>query len=598
MTDIRLIRNFAIIAHIDHGKSTLADRLLEYTRTLSEKELREQVLDTMDLERERGITIKSHAIRMQYQLNGKIYTLNLIDTPGHVDFTYEVSRALAACEGALLLVDASQGVEAQTVSNLYLALEQNLEIIPVVNKIDLPHARPEEVAEEVVQLLGCKPEEIIFASGRTGEGVDRILQAIVERIPPPAGSSSAPLQALIFDSRYDTYAGVVMYVRVFNGRIRRGMRIRLMHADVEYTVEEVGILRLKHYPVEELTAGMVGYVTASIREPAHVRVGDTITDADNPCREPVAGFKPLKPYVFAGIYPASGEEYHELREALEKLRLNDPAIQFEPESSPALGLGFRVGFLGMLHMEIVQERLAREFGIDVIITIPTVSYRVKLKTGEIKEVRTPAEFPNPGVIEYIEEPVVHAQIITPAEYVGALLELCMSRRGKLLSEMYLSPTRVQLEFELPLAEIVFDFYDKLKSVSRGYASFDYQVSGYRKSDLVKLDILINRKPVDALSFLVHRSRAYEFGKKVCRKLKETIPRQLFEVAIQAAIGSRVIARETIKPLRKDVTAKCYGGDVTRKRKLLEKQKEGKKRLKQIGKVQIPQEAFLAVLKAE
>lgn len=598
MSGQRFIRNFAIIAHIDHGKSTLADRLLEITRTLTERELREQVLDTMDLERERGITIKSHAIRMQYEWKGQVYTLNLIDTPGHVDFTYEVSRALAACEGALLLVDASQGIEAQTVSNLYLALEQNLEIIPVVNKIDLPHARPEETAEQIMQLLGCSREEILFASGRTGEGVESILQAIIERIPPPSGSVDAPLRALIFDSRYDPYLGVIMYVRILDGKVRRGMRIRLMHAGVEYTVEEVGVLRLRHYPLEELSAGMVGYITASIREPRHVRVGDTVTDAEHPASEPISGFKPVKPYVFAGFYPSTGENFQDLREALEKLQLNDPAIQFEPETSPALGPGFRVGFLGLLHMEIVQERLAREFGIEVVVTIPTVSYRVAMKSGEVREIRSPAEFPNPGLVAYVEEPFVHAQIVTPAEYVGGLLELCMSRRARLLSQQYLTPERVQLELEMPLVEILFDFYDKLKSVSRGYASFDYQVIGYRKSDLVKLDILLNGKPVDALSFLVHRSKAYEFGKKVCRKLKETIPRQLFEVAIQAAIGGRVIARETIKPLRKDVTAKCYGGDVTRKRKLLEKQKEGKKRLKQIGKVQVPQEAFLAVLRAE
>ncbi len=595
--ELARIRNFAIIAHIDHGKSTLADRLLERTRTLSERELRDQVLDTMDLERERGITIKSHAIRMTYEVDGERYTLNLIDTPGHVDFTYEVSRALAACEGALLVVDASQGIEAQTVSNLYLALEQDLEIIPVVNKIDLPHARPEEVSRQIVQLLGCSPEEIVYVSARTGEGVDRLLRAIVERIPPPVGDVGAPLKALIFDSRYDTYRGVIMYVRVMDGEVRPGMRIRLMHAGEEYTVEEVGVLRLRHYPLEALRSGMVGYVMAGIREPRHVRVGDTVTDAENPAGEAIRGFRPAKPFVFAGFYPASGENYQALREALDKLRLNDPAIVYEPESSPALGLGFRVGFLGLLHMEIVQERLAREFGVEVVVTVPTVSYRVKMKTGEVREVRTPSEFPNPGLIEEVAEPYVHAQILTPSEYVGGLLELCMKRRGRLLNQVYLTPERVQLEVELPLAEILFDFYDRLKSVSRGYASFDYQVVGYKASDLVKLDILLNGKPVDALSFLVHRSRAYEVGRRICRKLKETIPRQLFEVAIQAAIGSRVIARETLKPLRKDVTAKCYGGDVTRKRKLLEKQKEGKKRLKQIGKVQVPQEAFLAVMRA-
>ncbi len=595
---MKYIRNFSIIAHIDHGKSTLADRLLEKTKTLSERELREQVLDTMDLERERGITIKSHAVRMQYEYNGEIYTLNLIDTPGHVDFSYEVSRALAACEGALLVVDASQGIEAQTVSNLYAALEQDLEIIPVINKIDLPHARPEEVAEQIKNLIGCSDDEIIFVSAATGEGVDKLLTAIVERIPPPQGDPYKPLQALIFDSRYDTYRGIISYIRVFNGTIKKGDKVILMHAGGEYTVEEVGFLRLQHFPVEQLSAGMVGYVIAGIKEPGKVQVGDTLTGLDNPADEPIKGFKPAKPMVFAGIYPSDSDQYEDLREALEKLKLNDAALTFEPEVSPALGFGFRVGFLGLLHMEIVQERLEREFGISVIITVPNVSYKVYLRSGEVREINSPAEYPDPALVDKIEEPFVEAQIITPAEYVGSIMELCLSRRGKLLNQVYLSTERVELDFELPLAEILFDFFDKLKSVSRGYASFDYKLIGYKKSDLVKLNILLNGKPVDALSFLVHRSRAYEFGKRICRKLKDLIPRQLFEVAIQAAIGSKVIARETIKPLRKNVTAKCYGGDVTRKRKLLEKQKEGKKRMKQIGKVQVPQEAFLAVMKMD
>ncbi len=595
---MKFIRNFSIIAHIDHGKSTLADRLLERTRTLSERELREQVLDTMDLERERGITIKSHAVRMQYEHQGQVYTLNLIDTPGHVDFSYEVSRALAACEGALLLVDATQGIEAQTVSNLFAALEQNLEIIPVVNKIDLPHARPEEVAEQLKSLIGCSDDEILFVSAHTGEGIDQLLEAIVERIPPPEGDPDAPLQALIFDSRYDTYRGIISYVRVFNGVIQKGDKIRFMHGGGEFQVEEVGFLRLQHYPTQELSAGEVGYVIAGVKEPGQVQVGDTITHAERPASEPVEGFQPAKPMVFAGVYPADSEQYEDLREALEKLRLNDAALTFEPEVSPALGFGFRVGFLGLLHMEIIQERLAREFGIEVILTVPNVSYRVHLRDGSVKEIHNPSEFPDPALVDYIEEPYVEAQIITPAEYVGAIMELCMSRRGKLKNQVYLSTDRVELDFELPLSEILFDFFDKLKSVSRGYASFDYRIIGYKKSDLVKLDSLLNGQPVVALSCLVHRSRAYEFGKRICRKLKELIPRQLFEVAIQAAIGSKVIARETIKPLRKNVTAKCYGGDVTRKRKLLEKQKEGKKRMKQIGKVQVPQEAFLAVMKME
>lgn len=593
----KFIRNFCIIAHIDHGKSTLADRLLELTRAVPESLLREQTLDTMDLERERGITIKSHAVQMTYEYRGNTYILNLIDTPGHVDFSYEVSRALAACEGAILLVDATQGPEAQTLSHLYKALEQNLEIIPVVNKIDLPQARPDLVANELKNLLGCKDDEILFVSAKTGEGVSRLLEAIVERIPPPTGNPEGPLRALVFDSRYDQYKGVVAYVRVVDGVLRNGMRIRFMHMKGEFTVEEVGVLKLREVPQPALTTGMVGYVYAGVKNIEEVRVGDTITDATNPAPQPIEGFHAVKPMVFAGIYPADSEEFENLREALYKLKLNDASLVFEPESSPALGAGFRVGCLGALHLEIVQERLSREFGVEVITTVPNVPYRVVLRTGETIEIHTPAQMPDPARIQHIEEPFVRAQIITPTQYLGAVIELCIDRRGTLVSQNFLSPERVELVFEMPLAEIIFDFHDKLKSLSRGYASMDYEHMGFRKSDLVKLDILLNSKPVDALTFMVHRSRAYQTGKRICQILKETIPRQLFEVAIQAAIGSRVIARETIKPLRKDVTAKCYGGDVTRKRKLLEKQKEGKKRLKQIGRVEVPQEAFLAVLKA-
>ncbi len=592
------IRNFCIIAHIDHGKSTLADRLLQVTNTISERELTDQVLDDMDLERERGITIKSHAIQMDYIYNGEHYILNLIDTPGHVDFSYEVSRAIASCEGALLIVDASQGIQAQTISNLYLALEHDLEIIPVINKIDLPAANPELVADQIVDLLGCRREEILYASGKTGQGVDKILEAIVLRIPPPQGDPDAPLQALIFDSVFDSYRGIKAYFKVENGKIRKGDKVKFMATGKEYEADEIGILKLHPVPKDEISTGNVGYIISGIKKASEVKVGDTITHVDNPAPEPIKGFEHVKPMVFAGIYPVDTEEYEDLRDALEKLQLNDASLTFEPESSAALGFGFRCGFLGMLHMEIVQERLEREFDMTVITTVPNVSYHAYLrkdpKTPVI--VNNPSQFPDPSKLDRIEEPFIRAQIITKSEYIGAIMNLCIEKRGVMKNQSYLTTDRVELVFEMPLAEIVFDFYDRLKTISRGYASFDYHPIGYQPSDLVKLDILLNGDPVDALSALIHRSKAYELGKKICEKLKELLPRQQFEIAIQAAIGSKVIARETVKALRKDVTAKCYGGDITRKRKLLEKQKEGKKRMRQIGSVEVPQQAFLAVLK--
>ena len=599
MTDPTKIRNFSIIAHIDHGKSTLADRLLELTGTLRREQMVEQVLDNMDLERERGITIKAHAITMSYHAaDGEEYILNLIDTPGHVDFSYEVSRSLAACEGALLVVDASQGVEAQTLSNLYLAFENDLTIVPVINKIDLPVARVDAVKEQLMELLGVDENEILLVSAKTGQGAREVLEAIVRRIPPPSGSSDAPLRALVFDSVFNSYRGAVAYVRVVDGSIGAGDRIRFFSTGKEFEVDEVGVLRLGQHPRKRLFAGEVGYVIAGIKEVADTRVGDTITHADRPAAEPLPGFREAKPMVFSGLFPAQSEAYEDLRAALEKLRLNDAALTFEPESSLALGFGFRCGFLGLLHMEIVQERLEREFDLDLVTTVPNVKYRVWTKRGEMLEVDNPAKLPPPGDIERIEEPFVSAVIIVPTEYVGAVMQLAQDRRGVYLNTNYLEPTRAELHYELPLAEIIFDFYDKLKSVTRGYGSLDYEFKGYRASDLQKLDILINGEPVDALSVIVHRDKAYEYGRKVCQKLRELIPRQLFQVAIQAAIGSRVIARETISPLRKNVTAKCYGGDITRKRKLLEKQKEGKKRMKQFGRVEIPQEAFLAVLKID
>ncbi|NOX89702.1 MAG: elongation factor 4 [Calditrichaeota bacterium] len=590
------IRNFCIIAHIDHGKSTLADRMLEYTHTITEREQKDQVLDDMDLERERGITIKSHAIRMQYKANdGKSYTLNLIDTPGHVDFTYEVSRSLAACEGALLLVDAAQGIEAQTISNLYLAIENDLQIIPVINKIDLPSAQVDVVKKQLIDLIGCAEDEILLASAKTGVGVAEILEAIVERIPPPSGDENAPLQALIFDSVFDNYRGAISYIRIFNGMLRKNDAIRFFNTGRNYQAEEIGVLRLKREPVKELHAGEVGYLISGAKNVKDIRVGDTVTHVKHGAAEPLPGYKDIKPMVFSGIYPIDSDDFENLRDALDKLALNDSALIYEPETSKALGFGFRCGFLGLLHMEIVQERLEREYNLSIINTVPNVVYRVFLKNGEIVEIHTPTDLPNLAEIERIEEPYISAQIITPAEYIGNVMKLSQEKRAVFKATSYLDPTRVDLTFLFPLSEVIFDFYDKLKSVSRGYASFDYELDGYRESQLVKLDILINGDPIDALSTIVHAEKAYEMGQRLCRHLKQLIPRQLFEVIIQAAIGSKVIARQTVKPLRKNVTAKCYGGDITRKRKLLEKQKEGKKRMKQVGRVDIPQEAFLAVL---
>ncbi|HNO90424.1 MAG TPA: translation elongation factor 4 [bacterium] len=591
------IRNFCIVAHIDHGKSTLADRLLEYTKTISKRDMEAQVLDNMDLEKERGITIKAHAIRMEYKArNGQTYVLNLIDTPGHVDFSYEVSRSLAACEGAILVVDASQGIEAQTISNLYLAIDAGLQIVPVVNKIDLPSAQPEETCKEIIDLIGCKREDIVLASAKAGIGIEDILEKVVESIPAPVGDPTKPLQALIFDSVFDPFRGAIAYVRVFQGELVTGTHMKFFSNDCRYDADEIGYLRMDKIKADKISVGEVGYVVGNVREITHIRVGDTVTDAGNPAPAALEGYKDIKPMVFSGIYPTVSEDFEELRTSLEKLKLNDSSLIYEPESSTALGFGFRCGFLGLLHMEIVQERLQREFNISMITTVPSVRYQVYKTNGEVIEVSNPSMMPSPGIIDHIEEPYIKAQIITPTEYIGNIMSVAMERRGVYRNTNYISPTRVDLTFEFPLAEIVFDFYDKLKSCTKGYASFDYEYIGYKEGELVKLDILINSDPVDAFSGIIHRDKAYEFGRKMCEKLKELIPRQMFEVVIQAAIGSKIIARDQIRAMRKDVTAKCYGGDISRKRKLLERQKEGKKRMKQVGKVEIPQEAFLAVLK--
>ena len=592
------IRNFCIIAHIDHGKSTLADRLLEHTQTVTERESQNQLLDNMDLERERGITIKSHAIQMEFPYNNNNYRLNLIDTPGHVDFSYEVSRSIAACEGALLIVDAAQGIQAQTISNLYLALENNLEIIPVLNKIDLPSANPEEVKDQIIDLIGCKTEEIIPASAKTGIGIQEILEAIVDRVSPPEGDEKEPLQALIFDSVFNPFRGIEAYFKVVNGTIRKGDKVKFFATEKEYFADEIGALKLDQEPRKEIKAGDVGYIISGIKVANEVKVGDTITHTDAPCDNPIEGFEDVKPMVFAGIYPVDTEDYEELRTSMEKLQLNDASLTFEPESSAALGFGFRCGFLGMLHMEIIQERLEREFNMTVITTVPNVSYFSYSKKGEKLLVNNPSDLPDPSVIEKVEEPYISAQIITKSEYIGSIITLCIEKRGVLKNQVYLSTDRVELSFELPLAEIVFDFYDRLKTISRGYASFDYQPIGYQQSNLVKMDILLNGDQVDALSALIHRDNAHSIGKKICVKLRQLIPRQQFDIAIQAAIGSKIISRETVKALRKDVTAKCYGGDISRKRKLLEKQKKGKKRMRQVGNVEIPQSAFMAVLKLD
>ena len=592
------IRNFCIIAHIDHGKSTLADRLLMATHTLSERDFKDQVLDTMDLERERGITIKSHAIQMEYELDGQNYILNLIDTPGHVDFSYEVSRSIAACEGALLVIDATQGIQAQTISNLYLALEHNLEIISVMNKMDMPSAMPEEVKDQIVDLIGCKREDIIEASGKTGMGVERILNEIVQKIPPPLGDPDAPLQALIFDSVFNSYRGIFSYFKIFNGTLQTSDYVKFVATGREYYAEEIGVLKLGTEPRNTLSAGNVGYIISGIKTSREVKVGDTITHVERPCSKAIEGFEDVKPMVFAGIYPVDADEYEELRASMEKLQLNDASLVFEPESSAALGFGFRCGFLGLLHMEIIQERLDREFDMDVITTVPNVSFKAYTTKGEVIDVHNPSGLPAPTLIDYIEEPYIHAQIISKSEYIGSIMKLCIDKRGILKNQIYLTSDRVEITFEMPLSEIVFDFYDKLKSISRGYASFDYHQTGYKLAHLVRLDILLNGEMVDALSALIHRDHAYSFGRRICEKLKELIPRQQFEIAIQAAIGSKIIARETVKAVRKDVTAKCYGGDITRKRKLLEKQKKGKKRMRQVGNVEVPQSAFLAVLKLD
>lgn len=592
------IRNFCIIAHIDHGKSTLADRLLEYTNTITQRESQAQLLDDMDLERERGITIKSHAIQMDYIQDGQAYVLNLIDTPGHVDFSYEVSRSIAACEGALLIVDASQGIQAQTISNLYLALEHDLEIIPILNKMDLPGAMPEEVKDQIIELIGCKRDEIIPASGKTGLGVHDILRAIVERVPAPKGNPDGELQALIFDSVYNSFRGIVAYFKVLNGEIRKGDRVKFVATDKDYIAEEVGTLKLTQKPKDVIKTGDVGYIISGIKEAREVKVGDTITHKDKPSKEPIKGFEEVKPMVFAGIYPVDTDEYEELRESMHKLQLNDASIVFEPESSAALGFGFRCGFLGMLHMEIIQERLEREFDMTVITTVPNVSYKAFTSKGVEIDVHNPSDLPDPSKLEHVEEPYIKANIITKSEFVGPIMSLCIQKRGTIVNQSYLTSDRVELIFEMPMGEIVFDFYDRLKTISKGYASFDYHQIGYRQSDLVRLDILLNAEPVDALSSLIHRTNSYNFGKKICEKLRELIPRQQFEIIIQASIGAKIIARETVKALRKDVTAKCYGGDISRKRKLLEKQKKGKKRMRQVGNVEIPQTAFMAVLKLD
>lgn len=592
------IRNFCIIAHIDHGKSTLADRLLEHTNTVQVKDLQAQVLDDMDLERERGITIKSHAIQMQYELNGEKYTLNLIDTPGHVDFSYEVSRSIAACEGALLIVDATQGIQAQTISNLYMAIEHDLEIIPVMNKMDMDSAMPDEVEDQIIELIGCKRESIIRASGKTGLGVEEILQAIVERIPAPQGDPNAPLQCLIFDSVFNPFRGIIAYFKIVNGTIRSGDLVKFVATEKEYDADEIGILKLDMVPQQQLSAGNVGYIISGIKTSKEVKVGDTITHVKRPCEQAISGFEEVKPMVFAGVYPIDNEDFEDLRSSIEKLQLNDASLTFEPESSIALGFGFRCGFLGMLHMEIIQERLDREFDMNVITTVPNVSYKVYTKKNECIEVHNPSGLPEITLIDHIEEPYIRASIITRSEYIGPIMTLCLDKRGELVKQEYISGDRMELLFDMPLGEIVFDFYDKLKSISKGYASFDYHMNGYRPSKLIKLDILLNGESVDALSSLIHFDNAMALGRRMCEKLKELIPRQQFDIAIQAAIGAKIIARETVKAVRKDVTAKCYGGDVSRKRKLLEKQKRGKKRMKQIGSVEVPQKAFLAVLKLD
>ena len=592
------IRNFCIIAHIDHGKSTLADRLLEYTNTVQKKDLQDQVLDNMDLERERGITIKSHAIQMSYTKDDVEYTLNLIDTPGHVDFSYEVSRSIAACEGALLIVDASQGIQAQTISNLYMAIDHDLTIIPVVNKIDLPGASPEEVQDQIVSLLGVDPDEVLFASGKTGQGVNEILDAIIERVPAPVGDPEAPLQALIFDSVFNPFRGIIAYYKIVNGSIAKGDKVKFINTGMEYDADEVGVLKLDMMPRDRVNTGDVGYIISGIKTSKEVKVGDTITHIQRPASEAIAGFEEVKPMVFAGVYPIDTEDFEDLRASLEKLQLNDASLTFTPESSAALGFGFRCGFLGLLHMEIVQERLDREFNMNVITTVPNVSYLVYDKKGGVTEVHNPSGLPDPMQIDHIEEPYIRATIITDTAYIGPIMTLCLDKRGILIKQEYISGNRVEIYFDLPLGEIVIDFYDKLKSISRGYASFDYHLSDFRPSKLVKLDILLNGEPVDALSTLTHFDNSVPFGRRMCEKLKELIPRQQFDIAIQAAIGAKIIARETVKAVRKDVTAKCYGGDISRKRKLLEKQKEGKKRMKQIGNVEIPQKAFLAVLKLD
>jgi GTP-binding protein LepA len=592
------IRNFSIIAHIDHGKSTLADRMLQLTKTVGEREYHDQMLDDMDLERERGITIKSHAIQMRHTKDGIEYKLNLIDTPGHVDFSYEVSRSIAACEGALLIVDATQGIQAQTISNLYMAVEHDLEIIPIVNKIDLPNAMIDEVKEQIVDLIGCDPDDIIEASGKTGENVDLILDAIIEKVPPPEGDEEAPLQCLIFDSVFNSYRGIIAYFKIRNGTLRKGDKVKFFNTGHEYKADEIGILGMTMKEEKELRAGNVGYIISGIKVSKEVKVGDTITHRDNPCAKAIAGFEEVKPMVFAGIYPVDADDYEDLRASIEKLQLNDASLTFEAESSAALGFGFRCGFLGLLHMEIIQERLDREFDMDVITTVPNVSYNVYVRDGSVMEVHNPSGLPEATHIDRIEEPFIQAQIITHADYIGPIMKLCLDKRGELQNQIFLTGNRVEITFKMPLAEIVFDFYDKLKSASRGYASFDYHTSGYRAAKLVKLDILLNSESVDALSTLIHEANAYDLGRKMCVKLRELIPRQQFDVAIQAAIGAKIIARETVKAVRKDVTAKCYGGDITRKRKLLEKQKKGKKRMRQVGNVEVPQKAFLAVLKLD
>ncbi len=592
------IRNFCIIAHIDHGKSTLADRLLEATNTLTTREMENQVLDSMDLEKEKGITIKSHAIQMEYKKDGENYTLNLLDTPGHVDFSYEVSRAIASCEGALLIVDATQGIQAQTISNLYLALNNDLEIIPIINKIDMDAAMVDVVKDQIIDLIGCKDEEILLASGKTGQGIPDILEAVVARVPAPKGDPEAPLQALIFDSVFNPFRGIIAYFKVVNGSIKKGDKVKFFNTGKEYAADEVGVLRMKLYPKEEINTGDVGYIISGIKSAVEVKVGDTITQCSNPTEKAIEGFEEVKPMVFAGIYPVETDEYEDLRTSLEKLQLNDASLVFEPESSLALGFGFRCGFLGLLHLEIVQERLFREFDMDCITTVPNVSYKVYTTQDEVLDVHNPSGLPPVTLIHHIDEPYIRAQVISKSDFFGPIMKLCLDKRGVLTSQHFLTSERVELNFDMPLAEIVFDFYDKLKSISKGYASFDYHVTEYRQADLVKLDVLLNAEPVDALSSLIHRDHSYDFGRKMCEKLKELIPRQQFDIAIQAAIGAKIIARETVKAVRKDVTAKCYGGDISRKRKLLEKQKKGKRRMRQVGNVEVPQSAFMAVLKLD